>query len=267
MSITIERVTLDGFSMRYFRFGRGEKTLVILPGLSVQSVMGMADTVAQSYASLQDDFTVYVFDRREELPESYPVRDMGRDTAEAMAALGLRDVCLFGASQGGMMALVIAIEFPELVGKLALGSSSSHVQPERYRVIEGWIRLAEAGDAVGLYLAFGKEIYPPAVYEQYREALAAAGESVTEEELRRFCILARGIKDFSVAEELAAIRCQVFALGDFEDAVLDSDATMEIAEKLDEHAGFRLYMYVGFGHAAFDTAPDYRKRLLDFFLS
>ena len=267
MRIPIECVHINGFSMRYFRFGKGARTMVILPGLSVPSVMGLADAVAQSYASLQDDVTIYVFDRREELPETYPVREMARDTAAVMQALGLREVCLFGASQGGMMALVIAIEYPELVAKLALGSSSAHVQPEQYRVIEDWIRLAEAGDAVGLYLAFGREIYPPAVYEQYRAALAAAGESVTAEELRRFCILARGIKGFSAEEELSAIRCPVFAIGDYEDAVLDSDASMEIAEKMDERAGFRLYMFVGFGHAAFDTAPDYRKRLLDFFLS
>lgn len=51
----------------------------------------------------------------------------------------------------------------------------------------------------------------------------------------------------------------------FEDSVLDSDATMEIAEKLDERADFRLYMYTGYGHAAFDTAPDYKKRILNFF--
>ena len=57
----------------------------------------------------------------------------------------------------------------------------------------------------------------------------------------------------------------MLALGVFEDSVLDSDATMEIAENLDYRADFRLYMYIGYGHAAFDTAPDYRERLLRFF--
>ncbi len=39
---------------------------------------------------------------------------------------------------------------------------------------------------------------------------------------------------------------------------------MEIAERLDGRADFRLYMYTGYGHAAFDTAPDYRQRILAF---
>ena len=264
MAIPIQTVTTDGVSMNYFSFGEGERPFVILPGLSIQSVMGSAEAVAQGYASLGKEYRIYVFDRRAVLPETYTVRDMARDTARAMKALGLEKACLFGASQGGMMALVIAIEYPELVDKLVLGSTSAHVKAEQYRVVENWIRLAESGDAVSLYLDFGREIYPPEVFEQYRETLIAAGESVTEEELRRFIILARGTKDFCVAEELNKIQCPVLAIGVFEDAVLDSDATMEIAEKLDLRPDFRLFMYMGYGHAAFDTAPDYKARILRF---
>ncbi len=48
-------------------------------------------------------------------------------------------------------------------------------------------------------------------------------------------------------------------------SVLGADATMEIAQALDERKDFRLYMYTGYGRAAFDTAPDYRQRLAGFF--
>ncbi len=267
MGIRIESVKTDRFTMDYFRFGSGGRTLVILPGLSIQSVMGAADAVAEAYRSLADTFTIYVFDRRRDMPAPYPVRDMARDTAEAFRALGLEKVCLFGASQGGMIALVLAIEHPELVGRMVLGSSSAHVREAQYRVLAEWIRLARAGDRVGLYLAFGKEIYPPAVFEQYRESLIAAAGSVTDLDLRRFILCAEGTKDFNVTEELDRIRCPVLALGVFEDSVLDSDATMEIAERLDRRPDFRLYMYTGYGHAAFDTAPDYRQRILRFFTS
>ncbi len=265
MGVKIEEVRTGTFAMRYFRFGRGERTLVILPGLSVQSVMGAADAVAGLYQSLEDRFTIYVFDRRRELPPVYPVRDMARDTAEAFRALGLRDVCLFGASQGGMIALALAVGYPELVGRLALGSTSAHVKESQFRVLEKWIDLAKQKDRVELYLSFGQEIYPPAVFDSCREMLAGAAATVTDEELERFVILAEGSRDFDIVDELSGIRCPVFAIGAFEDGVLDSDATMEIAEKLDYRKDFRLYMYTGFGHAAFDTAPDYRARLLRFF--
>ncbi len=260
----IEKIRTERMTMEYFAFGKGEKTLVILPGLSIQSVTGAADAIAEAYRSLADMYTIYVFDRRSDIPSHYSVHEMARDTAEAFQALGLKKVCLFGASQGGMMALVIAIEHPELVGKLVLGSSSAHVKDEQYAVLEDWVRLAKARDRTGLYLAFGREIYPPEVFEQYRETLTAAAETVTDEDLRRFIILAEGTKGFNVADKLDRIECPVLAIGVFEDSVLNSDATMEIAEKLDIRPDFRLYMYVGFGHAAFDTAPDYRERILRF---
>ncbi|MBR0208989.1 MAG: alpha/beta hydrolase [Oscillospiraceae bacterium] len=267
MSIRIESVKTDSFSMDYFRFGSGGKTLVILPGLSVQSVMGAADAVAEAYRSLEERYTIYVFDRRRDMPSPYTIRDMARDTAEAFRALGLKEVCLFGASQGGMIALVMAVEYPELVGKMVLGSSSAHVREEQYRVLEEWVRLAKAGDREGLYLSFGREIYPPEVFEQYKETLIAAAADVTEEDLKRFILCAEGTKGFNIVEELDRIRCPVLAVGVYEDSVLDSDATMEIAERLDCRPDFRLYLYTGYGHAAFDTAPDYRQRILRFFES
>ena len=267
MSIQIETVCTDTFSMNFFRFGKGERTLVILPGLSIQSVINAADAIACAYQSLEDRFTIYVFDRRSNMPPSYNVREMARDTAEAFRVLGLKNVCIFGASQGGMISLVIAIDHPELVCKMVLGSTSAHVQEPQYRILEKWALLAKEKDKVGLYLEFGKEIYPPEVFEQYRDALTAAAQTVTDSDLERFIILIEGTKDFNIVDELGRIQCPVLAVGVYEDSVLDSDATMEIAENLDYRADFRLYMYVGYGHAAFDTAPDYRERLLKFFLS
>lgn len=261
----IETVQTETCSMRFFRFGKGERTLVILPGLSVQSVMGAADAIAAGYRQAEERFTVYVFDRREEIPSQYTVHDMARDTAAAFRVLGLQKVCLFGASQGGMIALVMAIEYPELVGRVALGSTSPRVGEEQFKIIGEWIERAKKKDREGLYLSFGRNIYPPAVFEQCREALLAAAASTTDRDLERFVILAEGTRDFDVSDRLDEIQCPVLALGVYEDGVLDSDATMEIAEKLDEHADFKLYMYSGFGHAAFDTAPDYRARLLRFF--
>ena len=252
-------------TMQYFRFGTGKKTMVILPGLAIQSVMGSAQAVAEAYKDFAADYTVYLFDRRMDLPEDYPVREMAKDTAEVMKSLGLHDCCIFGASQGGMIALTIGIDYPELASKIALGSTSAHLKEAQYEMLEEWIRLAEEKDAVGLYLRFGEDIYPPAVFEQYRDVLAAAGGTVTDEDLRRFIILAKGMKGFDLTAELDRITCPVLAIGVFEDAVLDSDATMEIAEKLDVRSDFRLFMYIGYGHAAFDTAPDYRKRLKSFF--
>ena len=142
-------VWTEDFEMGYCRFGFGNKTFVILPGLSVQSVIRAKEAVEASYAMMGGDFTTYLFDRKYEVSEGYTIYDMADDTAKAMKELGLKDVYLFGASQGGMIAMTIAIRYPELVKKLVLGNTSSHVKPEQRAVLpeirtpENCIRISE----------------------------------------------------------------------------------------------------------------------------
>lgn len=259
-------VQTGGFEMEYFKFGRGNKTFVTLPGLSIQSVMRSKDAVEEAYRLLSDDFTSYVFDRRKEIPDNYSIYDMADDTVAVMKELGLRDIYIFGASQGGMIALTIAARYPGLVKKLVLGSTSSHVLPSQQAVVDKWIELAKNKNRLELYLEYGKEIYPPDVYEEYKDFFAEASTAVTDEELERFVILAQSIKRFDITDELDRIDCPVLALGSFDDPVLDSDATMVIAENLDYRPDFSLYMYNGYGHASFDTAPGYKQKVLDFLL-
>ena len=263
-NVQIETVQTNGFTMDYFQFGHGKQALVILPGLSVESITKYADVIPEAYAPLTENFTIYVFDRRNELPATYSVLEMAEDTAAAFRALGLAQVSLFGASQGGMMAMIIAAEHPELVGKLILGSTSSCVEPAQYQTFEKWIQLAKEGNAADLYRAFGEAIYPPHVYEQARDNLTACAENVTEKELKRFMILAEGMKGFDVRDKLQSIACPVLVIGSLDDHVLGAKAIEEIAKRLNNRAGVELYMYDGYGHAAYDTAPDYKARLLHF---
>ena len=267
MKIPVETVETNDFSMDYFRFGKGKNVFVILPGLSVESVMKYADAVAQEYSLLTDDYTVYMFDRRKEVPETYSVSDMARDTAAVFRALGLRQVSLFGASQGGMIAMTIAMEYPELVGRLILGSTSACVDQKHFRTIENWIHLAEAGRTEDLYLAFGEAVYPPDVFEQSKDWLSASAKSVTPEDLRKFVILAESVRKFDVTDRLQAIACPVLVIGSEDDRVLGAEASRQIAEKLKDRPDCGLFMYNGYGHAAYDLAPDYRERILRFLVS
>ena len=263
--MTIESIQTEKWTMDFCRFGQGKQPLVILPGLSVQRVMGAAEAIETAYRPLTEDFTLYVFERRNNLPPVYTVRDMARDTAEAIRSLRLESVCLFGASQGGMMAMEIALHDPELVRRLMIGSSAARMEPERMRQFETWIQLAEAGDAGKLYLAFGEAIYPEKVFEQSRDLLIEASKTVTDEDLSRFVILAEGMRGFDITDQIQKIACPVLVTGSADDRVLGPDAAAGIAAKPGGPADCELYLYDGFGHAAYDLAPDYKERMLRFF--
>ena len=270
MGISIETIKTPSFEMDYFRFGQGRKPFVIIPGLSILSVTTFAAAVASAYRVFGNDYTAYVLDRRKNLPDSYSIADIARDTAEAMEALGLKETYLFGASQGGMIAQLIAIEYPQLVKKLVLGSTTSHAHAGEYPVIENWVRLAKEGDPEALYLDFGEKIYSEESMEKFRGALIAAAGMVTEQDMARFIILAESMQGFDVRERLCEIKCPVLLLGAEDDRVLNGEATREIAAHLraradDAAPAVELHMHTGYGHASFDLAPDYKDRLLRFF--
>ena len=264
-AIRIETVSLDSFTMKYFKFGSGSRTMVILPGLAVQSVMAYASSVAESYRIFADEYTVYLFDRRDSLPEIYGIRQMAEDTAKAMKSLGLSGVYLFGASQGGMMAALMAADHPELVKCLVLGSTAGKGESDAIAVIDRWIHLAAQKDGRGLYLNFGEKVYPPEAFETFKDALIAAGETVTGEECGRFITLAKGLKDFDASVELAKISCPVLVLGSTDDQVLGGAASENLAAALTGSSDVRVHMYTGYGHAAYDMAPDYKERIYGFF--
>lgn len=57
---------LDGSTMDYICFGRGEKALVMLPGLGdgLKTVKGMAPPMAAVYRDFAGAYRVYVFSRK-----------------------------------------------------------------------------------------------------------------------------------------------------------------------------------------------------------
>lgn len=261
MSISIEKAEVNGFTMNYFQFGTGERTMVILPGLSIGSVMPSAQLIADAYRIFADEYTVYVFDRRNEVKEGYTLSQMAEDTVSVFKALGLNDIYLFGASQGGMMAMLIAIEYPELVSKLVLGSTAASINEQMKETVSRWIELARQGDASQLYLAFGEKIYPEEVYNASIELLKAAGSAVTAEDMERFILMAGTMNDYDIMERLKDIKCPTLILGARDDAVMGPQASKLLTAIPDS----QLYMYEGYGHAAFDTAPDYKERMYRFF--
>lgn len=278
MKTMIQTVTTAHFQMRYFRFGTpGKQPMVILPGLSVKSVMDSADAVVAAYQLAAPDYDIYLFDRRSDLPSVYSVHDMAEDTAAAMKALGLRDVCLFGVSQGGMISQIIAIEHPELVKALVLASTTAKVSETAQKGMDTWLPLAKAGDAKGLTEAFMHLLYSEQMLANNQDVIASLSEGVTAEDMARFSILAKAAENFDVLSRLGSVQspaqgsvqgqaqgsvqCPVLVLGARQDRVLGQDASEELARAL----GCESYIYEDYGHAVYDEAPDFLARVCEFF--
>ncbi len=264
MSIAIETIETDDVLMDYFRFGKkGGSPVFVLPGLSVKSVMESAEPMAAYCALLTDEFDVYVMDRRKNIPEEYSIEDMAEDTIKAIKKMGFDSVNIMGISQGGMISLSIAIKAPEIVNSLIVLSSSSHHNEKSEKVIKNWIDLAESGDKEGLMVDFAGKCYTKDYVNTYLEAFKKMSELVTDEELKRFIIIAKDILHFDIADDIQNIKCNTLVLAGDNDSVFGKETSLEIAEKL----GCEHYVYQNYGHAFYDEVPDCVERMCRFLKS
>ena len=258
---SVKTVSSGGMEMDYIVFGSGEKTFVILPGLSVHSVMGSADAIAEAYKDFAEEYTVYLFDRVKSISDGYSVRDMAADTAKAMKELGIENADVFGASQGGMIAEYLAIDYPGLVHKMILGSTLARPNDGFDNIVDEWISLAEEKQETKLLESFVDSVYSEATLEAYRDTLISMNRNISDEEYERFIILARACKGFDCYDELSGIKCPVLVIGSEGDRVVGAEGSEQIASAL----GCELYLYGdNYGHGVYDEAPDYRQRCLDF---
>ena len=256
----ISTVKTETFVMPYAKFGKGRRTLVILPGVSLHPVIQSAGAVERMFEEYGDEYTFYLFDRKEKIQSGYSVADMARDTAAAMRHLGLRKADVYGASQGGMMAQVLAAENPRLVRKLVLASTLAEPNAVSREVFAVWERLAAAGDAAALNRAVFEKVYSPEYRETYRAAFAMLEKTGTPEEMRRFGVLVAACAAFDAKSMLAKITHPTLVVGSERDEVVTAEASRAIAAAL----GCKLYLYDGYSHAVYDEAPDFRERMFAF---
>ena len=212
---------------------------------------------------LMEDFTVYVFERVSEVPEDYTMTRMSEDTAAAVTALGLKDLYIMGASQGGMIALQIAAAYPDLVKRAVIASSASFVTTYQRDIMKRWIGFAEQRDGEGLFLSFAEIIYPRRLFIKGRDFFAKCGKKVKDGDFERFIRLARATDGFNISEQLDLIQCPVLAVGSKDDKLFGAEGSLQIAENTKDGEA---YIYDGYGHALYDTAPDFKKRIREFFL-
>lgn len=255
----VNAVKTDRFEMEYIRFGYGSRPFVIIPGVSMKSVIPAAGIIANGFADFTKRYTVYVFDRKKNIRDRYSVMEMAEDTAEAMKQLGIRNADIFGASQGGMITQCIAAFHPALVHGVVLGSTLSRQNELSIRSFETWMELARGEDVKALNHAINTKVYSADYYRKYADLFGTMEEDGSRAEMDRFYILAKACREFDFYDYLDRIQCPVFVVGSHADCVLSGDASKEIAERLN----CPLYMYDGYSHAVYDEAPDYRARMLN----
>lgn len=255
------KVATNGTVLDYIAFGKGEKPLVMLQGLNTRGIRGAGFGLAYMYRIFAKDYRVYLFDRRPDIWEGITVRDFAADVAGAMDSLGISNADILGVSQGGMIGQYLAIDRPELVKKIVLAVTLSKNNDAVVDAISVWTQMAQSGNMRALVADMAERMFSADYVRKHKLFMPLLTLLQKPKDIQRFVTLAKSCLTCDTYDILDSIQCPVLVIGGKQDKVVGGNASKLIAEKL----GCNIYMYDDLGHAAYEEAKDFNKRVYDFF--
>lgn len=259
-----QKVAIGDTAVDCIAFGKGTRPLVMIQGLNTRGIKGAGAGLAWMYRLFARDFRVYLFDRRPDVQEGVTIRELAKDVACAMDALGLQNADILGVSQGGMIAQYLAVERPDLVHRLVLAFSLCRPNAAVTEAITGWTRLANEGKMQALTADMAQRMYSDRYLRICRPLLPLLALVQAPKDVPRFTALAAACLTCDTTEQLPAIRCPVLVIGGKQDKLVTGEASEELAQTL----GCGLYLYETLGHAAYEeAAKDFNRRVYDFFIN
>lgn len=256
-------VAIGNTDMYYVSFGTGERKLVVLPGLSdgLATVKGKALLLASPYRRFFREYTVYMFSRKNDMPEGYSIRDMTDDQIRAMKDLGIGKAYVLGVSQGGMIAQYMAIDHPEMVTKLILAVTAPNANTVVQETVSGWIDMVKRQDHTALMVDTAEKMYSEKYLQKNRKYFSLLAGLTKPRNYDRFLRNAHAILSFDCRSELPKISCPTLIIAGSDDHTVGNDAADELVGAI---TGSELYVYDGLGHGAFEEANDFYDRVREF---
>ncbi len=256
-------VKVGNTDMYYVAFGKGKKYLIVLPGLSdgLWTVKGKAWLLAGSYKHFFNDYTVYMFSRKNELPNDYSIKEMADDQAEAIKILGIEKAIVMGVSQGGMVAQLLAANYPDFVEKLILVVTAPYANGTVKNVVSRWIEMAKVGTHTELMLDTAEKVYTTEFNEKNKRFLPLLARFTKPYSYDRFLKNAYAILNFDARQDLAKIKCPTYIMAGNCDNTVGNEAPYELKEGI---TNSNILIFEGLGHGLFEEDKSFYDKVLDF---
>lgn len=256
-------VKIGNTEMYYVSFGRGSKKLVALPGLSdgLATVKGKALVMAPPYIKFLKNYTVYMFSRKNDMPDGYTIRQMAEDQAKAMKELGIDKAYILGVSQGGMIAQYLSIDYPEMVEKLILTVTAPNANDVVTDAVETWIDMANKGDHTALMIDTAERMYSEKYLAKNRKLFPILARFTKPKSYERFYKNAYAILEFDAREGLKDIKCPTYIIAGDDDKTVGNDAPYLLKQGI---SNSEIFIYKGLGHGVSEEAKDFYDRVFGF---
>jgi 3-oxoadipate enol-lactonase len=238
------KIATNGIQMHVADTGAG-RPLVFLHGLGWDHLLWQSATrrFAGAYRVIAGDTRGHGESDKPAGP--YTIATFADDWHGALAALGVRDACLVGFSQGGMIAQWLAVHHPEDVGALCLVSTSCRVDPGVREKLEERIRIARVEGAAAAAQAAAGSVFSrgyAAAHPDAIERFVAWRAAMAQEPL--FEATRAGV-GFDVSAALARVSVPTVVVYGEEDALTPPAVVKQVAAAV---PGAELVGVPGAGH-------------------
>ena len=256
-------IELDDTTVNYISFGKGEKNLIIIPGLGdgLKTVKGLALPFSIMYKMFAKNFKVYVFSRKNDLKDDYDTIDMAKDIKNILDKINVDKASVVGVSQGGMIAQYLAINNPNLVEKLVLVVTLSKQNEIVNKRVNKWIDYAKNDNYKDLFIDTMENSYQDETLNKYRKMYPVLTKVGKPKDFNRFLIEAKACLTHNAYNKLSKIKCPTLIIGGQKDNIVGVEASKEIHEKIKNS---ELFIYDDYGHGVYEEAKDFNKRVYDF---
>ncbi len=123
--VTDDYIQLSEVNMHYRVYGSGEKSIVLIHGNG-----GSINSLKEAAEYLANDYTVYLPESRCHGKSSDPgeisYELMAKDYKEFIEAMGLEKPIVIGHSDGGINAITLAADYPDVPGAIISTGANSH---------------------------------------------------------------------------------------------------------------------------------------------
>lgn len=250
------------------RFGRGDRKLVIIPGLS-DALQGedpsrFVRLLLERYymRAFADDYDVYIVSRPRGLPEDVTTRDLAAGYASVLDELGGADV--LGMSMGGLIAQYIGSDHPDNAGKLVLALAGPHLSEAGMEHVSSWRDSAREGRWSEVYLGSVETTYSSAGARAVYGALLRLPGIVKEPPYPTdFEISAQACLDHDSTGDLISIEPATLILGGELDELFDADDLRSMGETIPNAT---VHILENTGHGAFEERRKAFNDTIDGFL-
>ena len=259
---SIQRNHLSDQGVDYITFGKGNKTLIIITGLSLQRLGDMSNlTIYSLFSRYAREYKVYIFDRKDHIEEGISIENMADDLYHSLQELHIANASIIGMSQGGMIAQLFAIKYPQKVTSLVLALTLAQNNDISRDTIVGWIEMAEMGDMAKLNKDSMCKTFSSPILKKTYLINRLFLRSVSKEKRERFVRLAKSILEFDCHKSLDKITCPTLVLGAKKALVLGVDGARELANGIPKAS---YHEFEKLGHAAFIESRQFNKIILEF---